>query len=31
VGCARDILSLVAFISGQYLVGCAQSLPWNRQ
>jgi hypothetical protein len=27
VGCARDILSLVAFVSGQSLVGCAQSSP----
>jgi hypothetical protein len=27
----RDILSLVAFVSGQSLVGCAQSLPWNKQ
>ena len=26
-GCARDILSLVAFVSGQSLVGCAQSSP----
>jgi hypothetical protein len=24
-GCAQDILSLVAFVSGQSLVGCAQS------
>jgi hypothetical protein len=27
VGCARDILSLVAFVSGQSLGGCAQSSP----
>jgi hypothetical protein len=26
-GCALDILSLVAFVSGQSLVGCAQSSP----
>jgi hypothetical protein len=30
-GCARAIRSLVAFVSGQSLVGCAQSLPWNKQ
>jgi hypothetical protein len=27
----RAILSLVAFVSGQSLVGWAQSSPWNRQ
>jgi hypothetical protein len=26
-GCSRDILSLVAFVFGQSLVGCAQSSP----
>ena len=30
-GCARAILSLVAFVSGQSLVWWAQSSPWNRQ
>jgi hypothetical protein len=30
-GCARAILSLVAFVSGQSLVGCTQSSPWNKQ
>jgi hypothetical protein len=30
-GCALDILSLVAFVFGQSLVGCTQSSPWNRQ
>jgi hypothetical protein len=27
VGCALDILSLVAFVSGQSLIWCAQSSP----
>jgi hypothetical protein len=30
-GCARAILSLVAFVSGQSLVWWAQSSPWKRQ
>jgi hypothetical protein len=29
-GCARAILSLVAFVSGQSLVWWAQSSPWKR-